>query len=203
MHAVCWPPDVASLAALREKVDQLKILAPQAIIGVSVGVQQIKLDLPAVIASGAELVAIRTENWPAQHADQLAACVAWVRDQLDAAPQGAPYLLVVPPDEASGTDFVKLLALGADLIAVDLLCAELMQPPIVARTAADWAAVNLGVATIASDQREPELDLASLEESLVSLRGLVEQSGVGNVTDLNRSHLVSFGCEIPGVRTIL
>lgn len=203
MHAVSWPPDVASLDALKEKVDQLKILAPQAIVGISIGVQQIKLDLPAVIATGAELVAIRAENWPAQHAAQLAACVAWVRDQLDVAPHGAPYLLVVPPDEATGTDYVKLLALGADLIAVDLFCAELMQPPAVTRTAADWAAVNLGVTTMASDKREPELDLASLEESLVSLRGIVEQSGVGSVTDLNRSHLVSFGYEIPGVRKVL
>ncbi len=199
MNAVCWPPDVASRTKLSGKVSQLRSLAPEAIVCVSIGPDHLQEDLPLIMDSGAQMVALRMENWPAHYADLFARRIASTRDLLERSQTDKLALMVIPPASIDVEDYVKILALGADLVAVDGLCISAMREPKRDVSVADWAAVTLGVATAPVLEPEPEIDLAMLAENLQSLRSVVELTGVGSVTDLQRKHLVSFGLALPGV----
>lgn len=194
-----WPPDVQSVATLPRKVSQLRQLAPSAAICVSMGADWLENGLPVVARSKADMMAIRADDWPAAHAAPLAALIVAVRRWLDANQGGSIHLIVVPPPAIDADDVVKLLALGADLVAVDGWCSKMMERSDAA-AADDWAVATLGVSTRHTADAVSDIETTILQDRLTRLAALVESTGVATVAELSPQHLIALSPGIPGVR---
>lgn len=199
MPAMLWPPDVRALDRLPDKIAELRQLAPTAAISISLGTDALESGLPRVLQSGAEILAIRADDWPQADTAQLAARIAHTRQWLDANEGKKVRMIVVPPPSAGAMDCVKVLALGADMVAVDGWCDAIMQqhPKVVTE---DWAAATLGVSTRPAPAPVPDVDTAVLRSHIDRMAALIESTGVAHVSELGPQHLVSTGPTIPGVR---
>lgn len=223
MESLAWPPDVADLEQLPAKLKQLRELAPQAAISISIDAYRAKFDLPALLRSTPDLITLRADTWPGTHPQALAELITQAADlmsetgrptALAGSPDamgsvGAthagltrPSLALVPPPGVSELDVVKLLALGVQVIAIDGWCKALIQPERKHMTSAQWAAANLGVVTDAVD-REDQIDLATLHARIDLVRQWVEAAGVGSLAGLGRQHLATYGLPLAGVRNVL
>ncbi|WP_164104094.1 hypothetical protein [Candidatus Laterigemmans baculatus] len=202
-----WPPDVRTLEELPGKVAELRQLAPAAAIGISLGLDSLELGLPIVRDAKAEILTIRADDDLQRDATtanggsstahlsaarSLANCVARTRRWLDAHGGRQIRLIVVPPSEADAGDCVKLLALGAAVVAVDGWCKPLLAPrPPEAND--DWAAATLGVSTRPAAPATPEVDTAELQSRIERMIALVESTGVASLSELGPEHVREWG----------
>lgn len=194
-----WPPDVASIDKLPTKISQLRQLAPSAAICVSLETSSLDRGLPIVVRSQAELLAIRADDWSPAYGKQLAGVIVSTRKWLNANSPIPVRLVVVPPPSITADDVVKLLALGADMVAVDSWCGLLMDRSP-SEEADDWAVATLGVSTRPATDAAPSLKTAAIEERLGRITALVESMGVASVTELNLQHLIALDAGIPGMK---
>lgn len=118
-----FPPDVASMEHLAVKLDQLRSLAPQAAVFVTLGPWHLPQDLTAVIASQPDGVILRLDELNADGID-LACLTRQTRRLVDQA-GGAHLPLWIVPGPISVDDAAKLVALGASAVAIDGWCDEL------------------------------------------------------------------------------
>jgi hypothetical protein len=206
IHALNWPPDVADRDALAGKLSQLRALAPDAIIGVTIEACWVERNLQWIIDSGVELVTILAADWPTSQPQGLAHLIVRVADQLSETARQAGHeparLMIVPPDAITVLDVIKLLALGADLVAVDGWCRNLFEVRREGLSASDWAAINLGVLSTDLVNEENNIDFTDLENRLSMLRQTYEEMGISEVGELNRDHLVCYSEAIPGIRSM-
>lgn len=194
-----WPPDVATTEKLAGKVSQLRHLAPAAAICVSLGADSLHTGLPIVARSKADLLAIRADHWPAANGAQLAGLILAARRWLNTNDGGAIRLIVVPPPTIDADDVVKLLALGANAVAVDGWCRKILARSSSA-AADEWAAATLGVNPRTAADAIAKVETVALEERLARIAALVESTGVASVAELGPQHLLAFDSEVPGVR---
>lgn len=194
-----WPPEVATVEKLPSKISQLRQVAPMAGICISLDAGSLDAGLPLASRCQADVVAVRADDWPSAHAAQLAALVLLTRQRLDAAGRSATRLVIVPPPAVTADDVVKLLALGADVVAVDGWCRPAMERSPTA-VADDWAAATLGVRTRTATDAVLQVETAALQAELGRVVSLVESTGVASVSKLCPQHLTSLDPAIPGVR---
>lgn len=204
MNATHWPPDVSAKPNLARKIQQLRCLNERALISISMEACWIEENLEWIIDSGADIVTLMAADWPEDRARELAQLVVRTVDRLpelqaktSALAQNASALetvklMVVPPSVVSALDVVKLLALGANMVAVDGWCREFLQVRRQGISASDWAAVNLGVRSDGLASDEDTLELAPLESRLALLRETLESLDVTDVGELNRGHLIDY-----------
>lgn len=218
MNATHWPPDVGEKKNLINKVRQLKNLNAKALISISVDACWMDESLEWMLESGVDIVTLMASEWPEDRARELAQLVVRTADrlaELESKPPadsnsssrlGAVKLMVVPPSVISALDVVKLLALGANLVAVDGWCREFLKVRRQGLSAADWAAINLGVRSAELANEAESLEMAPLESRLALMRETLESLNVTDICELGREHLVDFstvaGDHISGVRSI-
>ncbi|MEZ6092023.1 MAG: hypothetical protein R3C05_29260 [Pirellulaceae bacterium] len=117
-----WPPDVAAPDRLRRKIDQLRVLAPQAAVFVAISPFHLQSDLANVLVAKPDGVILRFDLDPTSLstgyliAMQTAACRTMI-DQSDA----ANTTMWVAAPTMTALDLVKLLALGAAAVSIDYL----------------------------------------------------------------------------------
>ncbi len=129
--ATTMPPDVISLDELGSKILQLRKLAPSAAVFVSVGPFRVANEIQRLLRPTDDLqrhpdgIIVRLDQ--AQLAPlQLAQQTRRIRKCLDSMERKAfPFWLV--PGSISADDAARLVALGADAIAVDRWCDVLVQ----------------------------------------------------------------------------
>jgi hypothetical protein len=125
-----FPPDVVSLETLGPKIIQLRKLSPESAIFVSLGPFRLRQELPRLLGkqhSGDTLpdgVIIRMDLATLSPL-QLAQQILGARDIIDNAGRPNLPLWVVPP-EITADDAAKMIALGADAVAVDSWCQEIV-----------------------------------------------------------------------------
>lgn len=198
MATMHWPPDVRALDRLPAKVAELRQLAPAAAICISLGTEGLELGLPLVLDSGADVLAIRADDWSPSEGSQseasqssgaqLAACITRTRQWLNTHDGRRVRMIVVPPPAVDAMDCVKILALGADMVAVDGWCTPILQPRPKAMTE-DWAATTLGVSTRPPPAATPEVDTAGLRSRIDHMAALIESTGAASVSELGSQHL--------------
>lgn len=113
-----FPPDVEDLRGLAAKIDQLRSLAPNAAVILSVTPEWLRENRPGFLACGADALLVRASQVCMQPL-HLAAFVRQI-----AAMETDREIWLAPPrwsmDEAASVDdCVKLIALGASAIAID------------------------------------------------------------------------------------
>ncbi len=129
--AATFPPDVMSLDQLGSKILQLRKLAPAAAIFVSVGPFRVADEIRRLLASRTkdkrslpDGLVVRLDQaalTPLQLAEQTQS----IRASVDAVGETELPLCIVP-GEVTADDAAKLVALGADSVAVDSWCDELV-----------------------------------------------------------------------------
>ena len=138
--AATFPPDVVSMEHLASKLNQLRVLAPEALVLVSIGPYRLEAELPRLLAAMPDGVILCLDQISLDGL-QLAALTKRTRDLMDhAGASGVP--LWVVPGEISADDAVKLIALGAAAIGVDAWCDPLLTDTVHRRHAD--AAARLG-----------------------------------------------------------
>ncbi len=120
LPAATLPPDVASIDHLASKLDQLRLLAPEAALFVSLGPVRIDEELPRVAAASPDGVVLRLDGFPLDGIT-LASMTRRARETLTrhASPETA---LWVVPGPLAPADAVKLIELGANAVAIDTWC---------------------------------------------------------------------------------
>ncbi|XZE54010.1 hypothetical protein SH139x_005792 [Planctomycetaceae bacterium SH139] len=200
LDALCWPPDVAEVGKLGGKVEQLRALNPTALVAVSIEAYRAATDLARILPAKPDLICLRADRWPADQAVAFLQVVAATADRLQQVESSAVKLAVIPPPDTDEQDIVKLLALGADLVAIDHWCRDLITPAKRRQSSAEWAAANLGVVTTAADQQTADIDLTLLVQRIAKTQQWIEAAGAGGVAELNRKFLVNYtGSALPGV----
>ena len=122
--AASFPPDVEGLEKLKGKLNQLRLLAGDAAVFVSMAPYRLNEELPAVLSSQPDGVILRLNELDLS-ALELAHCVKQTRAMMD--DQQCEHLpLWVVPGEVSAADVAKLIALGANAVAIDSWCEELV-----------------------------------------------------------------------------
>jgi hypothetical protein len=210
MNAMHWPPDISSKDKLCKKIHQLRILSAPAILGVSVEAAHVSQNLDWLVDSGADFLTIVASDWPETEAMALARLIAGVSDRLQEHGRdglGPVRLMVVPPSEVTVLDVIKLLSLGADLVAVDGWCREFLEVRKVGLGAADWAETALGVRSSALVNEENAIDFTPLESRLALLRETLDGMGIADVGELGRQQLINYSHDpamrMRGVREVL
>lgn len=194
-----WPPDVPTTDKLPGKISQLRLLAPSAAICVSLDAGSLDAGLPLIVRCQADVLALRADDWAPAHAAQLAGLVTLTRHWLDANGRNTVGVIIVPPPAITADDAVKLLALGADMVAVDGWCGSAMERSPAA-AADDWAAATLGVRTRTATDAISQVETTALQAQLARVVSLVESIGVASVSELSPQHLITLDPAIPGVR---
>lgn len=143
--AATFPPDVASMAELNGKVDQLRCLAPESAIFASVQPTDLENDLPGLLEAQLDGVILRVDRFPLDGLS-LARLVQKSRSILDSQRPGIP--LWVVPGAVTTDDAAKIIALGATGVAIDSWCRELFEIDL-SRPAS--AAQRLGLADASTD----------------------------------------------------
>ena len=146
-----FPPDVDSMETLGFKLEQLRWLSPEAAIFVSLGPHRLGTELKAVLSTRPDGVILRLDELDLSGL-QLAQTVQGTRRGMDLL--GAEKLpLWIVPGTITPDDAVKLVALGANGIAIDRWCDEIMEQAIVAQQSAP----TLGGYSSISSSREGEI----------------------------------------------
>ncbi len=121
-----FPPDVVSMHQLGSKLDQLRMLSPDAAVFVSIGPWRLQQELTAVLANRPDGVILRLDELTCGSDDamELAALTKHARRLADhvASPQ---FPLWIVPGSISVPDAAKLIALGASAVAIDQWCDSL------------------------------------------------------------------------------
>jgi hypothetical protein len=120
-----FPPDVTSMEHLAIKLDQLRMLAPEAVVFVTIGAWHLTRELTAVIRSQPDGLILRLDQLDADGLD-LAFLTRQARALADRA-GGAHLPLWVVPGAITVDDAVKLIALGASAVAIDRWCDRLCE----------------------------------------------------------------------------
>ena len=122
--AASFPPDVDGMENLDGKLRQLRVLAADAAVFVSISPFRVIDELAAVLKSRPDGIILRLNELDLEALD-LAQFVQQTRCLMD--DQGAGHVpLWVVPGKISVDDAVKLIALGANAVAVDSWCQELV-----------------------------------------------------------------------------
>lgn len=204
MRSVAWPPDVASWEKIAGKVSQLRSLAPQAAMAISIDARRLPQALAPLADTSADLIGIFAEQWPLEQTEVLVRLIAEAIDHFAVDPsRSRPSLFVVPPAGLTVVDCLKLLALGVKLVAIDGWCHGLLEPTRqTAPSAAQWAATALGVSTEVFGEKEAAIDLRQLDRALEELQLWGAFLGINAVENLNRDFLVSYRPGIPGIKSL-
>ena len=121
--AATFPPDVASMHHLGTKLDQLRMLSPQAAVFVSVGPWRLEQELTAVLANRPDGVILRLDELAGGNGDamELAVLTRLARRPSDrnVSPEFRRWSV---PGPISVDDAAKLIALGASAVAIDQWC---------------------------------------------------------------------------------
>ncbi|WP_182866727.1 hypothetical protein [Stieleria mannarensis] len=120
-----FPTDVVSLKQAQTKLDQLRLLAPTAVVFVSIDCYRLEEEIAAALIAQPDGLIVRM-NQPEIEGLQLAALVTRARQLMDEHQCGEKPLWVVP-GEVSSRDVAKLIALGASAVAIDAWCTPLVQ----------------------------------------------------------------------------
>lgn len=132
-----FPPDVPSLSRLDRKLEQLRQLAVQAAVFVSMGSHRLKDELPAILDARPDGVILRLDDIQLSGL-QLAEVTVLARQMIDSHAHSVP--LWVVPGPITADDAAKLLALGASAIAIDSWCDEVVNEASQAHQAASSTA---------------------------------------------------------------
>lgn len=158
--AASFPPDVDGLSKLEGKLKQLRLLAENAAVFVSIAPHRLNEELPAVLSCQPDGVILRLNELDLSSLE-LAHCVKQTRVMMDQ--QQCEHLpLWVVPGEISSTDAAKLMALGANAVAIDSWCQELVDE---VRDAQQSAASNSGYTSLAAPKTQEWVDWVEYELS--------------------------------------
>jgi hypothetical protein len=122
--AASFPPDVDGMENLGGKLRQLRLLAAEAAVFVSLSPYRLMDELTAVLKNQPDGIILRLDELDLD-ALALAQFVQQTRCMMDDQGSGHVPLWVVP-GKISVDDAVKLIALGANAVAVDSWCQELV-----------------------------------------------------------------------------
>ncbi|KAA5540068.1 hypothetical protein FYK55_22425 [Roseiconus nitratireducens] len=131
-----FPPDVVSLKQLAVKLDQLRMLAPTAAVLVSIGPFHLEEEISSALVSQPDGLIIRFDEARLSGLE-LAGQVRRVRQLMDEHQAGDLPLWVVP-GPISADDVVKLIALGANAVAVDSWCNALVDQVVESMSASAY-----------------------------------------------------------------
>lgn len=151
--AASFPPDVEGLNKLEGKLNQLRLLAADAAVFVSIAPHRLIEELPAVLRSQPDGVILRLNELDLS-ALELAHCVKQTRAMMDEQQHERLPLWVVP-GEISANDAAKLIALGANAVAIDSWCQELVNE---VRDAQQNAASNSGYSSLSTPNTQEWVD---------------------------------------------
>jgi len=115
--AASFPPDVDCLSNLGGKLSQLRLLAEDAAVFVSIAPHRLNDELPAVLAAQPDGIILRLNELDLS-ALELAQSVKQTRCMMDEQQCGHVPLWVVP-GKITADDAAKLIALGANAVAID------------------------------------------------------------------------------------
>lgn len=144
-----FPPDLVSMQHLGTKLDQLRMLSPDAAVFVSIGPWHLEKELIAVATSQPDGVILRLDELTNSDRDgmELAVLTQHARQLMDRA--GFPQTpLWIVPGAISADDAAKLIALGASAVAIDDWCNDLWE---LAKNQDRSAAARLGYASMSSN----------------------------------------------------
>ncbi len=122
--AASFPPDVDGLQNLGGKLRQLRKLAQNAAVLVSISPHRLNTDLPAVLANQPDGVVLRFDELNLTGLE-LAHAVQQTRRMMEDQQCGHLPLWIVP-GMITVDDAAKLMALGATAVAIDSWCKELI-----------------------------------------------------------------------------
>ncbi|MCD0462522.1 hypothetical protein [Roseiconus lacunae] len=122
--ASTFPADMITVQQAKTKLDQLRRLAPQAAILLSVTPYRLEDELSAALQSNPDGIILCLDR-PEFEGLQIAAIVSSTREFLRRKNHAQLPLWVVPGD-VSADDVSKLIALGATAVAVDSWCSPLV-----------------------------------------------------------------------------
>ena len=122
--AASFPPDVDGMEKLGGKIRQLRMLASDAVVLVSISPHRLVDELHEVLKSQPDGIILRLNELDLDPLD-LARFVQKTRGMMDDLAYGHLPLWIVP-GEISADDAVKLIQLGANAVAVDSWCRELV-----------------------------------------------------------------------------
>ncbi len=151
--AASFPPDVEGLGNLEGKLKQLRLLAGDAAVFVSMGPHRLNEELPAVLCSQPDGVIVRLNELDLS-ALELAHCVKQTRAMMNEL-QCEHLPLWVVPGEISVADAAKLIALGANAVAIDSWCEELVNE---VRDAQQNAASTSGYSSLSAPNTQEWVD---------------------------------------------
>ncbi len=180
--AMLFPPEWRTLADVKQKVTQLRLLGQAAIV-LSADVEHLALVLPHLVDAGLDGLIIRTSGDPLE-ALQLATQLCQVhRMQL--------WKWLVASEPLSAEDYVKCLALGASAIAIDWLAnTVLAEGETVGLSPAELEAVRFGYTMVGNSQERFNQAAEQVIGSYAAqIRGLIQRCGVGSLTALNSASL--------------
>jgi len=156
--AASFPPDVDGVENLAGKFNQLRLLAGDAAVFVSIAPHRLNEELPAVLKNQPEGIILRLNELNLS-ALELAHCVKQTRGMMDEQQSGHVPLWVVPGN-ISADDAVKLIALGANAVAIDSWCQELISE---VRDAQQNAASNSGYSSLSGPKTQDWVEWVEYE----------------------------------------
>jgi hypothetical protein len=157
--AGAFPFDVASAKQFPNKVEQLRRLAPAAAVMLSIRPFRLAEELAIAAGASPDGVILRMDD-PEFEPLELAGLVRRARDLLSNK-HGCDLPLWVVPGEISPRDAAKLIALGADAVAIDAWCEPVVDEAVEALQATSYqSTVRREIAAIVTDLLWPKLDLA-------------------------------------------
>lgn len=120
--AMNLPPDVPDALGLASKLEQLRRLAPQAAVMISIGPEWLESELDLVLAAKPDALLVRMHDVRADGLT-LASMLCGVKSRISESGANIPIWLTPPHGPADEhftvDDAVKLIALGASAIAID------------------------------------------------------------------------------------
>lgn len=201
MQAIHWPPDVDSISSLSCKVTQLRLIAPQASICISLDAYHAPQVIQQIVAADPDTVGIYAASWPVEHIDSLIDLIVGISDFLRSGTRRR-FLLVVPPPQINTIDCMKLLALGSDIIAIDGWCESTFAEPSKNVSSSQWAANTLGITGVSlGPEPQARIDFSHIEQNIEFLRRLAHSMGLAEITQIDRSYLRSYSDKIRRLHT--
>lgn len=156
--AASFPPDVDGMEKLGGKIRQLRMLAPDAVVLVSISPHRLVDELHEVLKSQPDGIILRLNELDLDPLD-LARFVQKARGMMDDLAYGHLPLWIVP-GEISADDAVKLIQLGANAVAVDSWCRELVDE---IRDAQQNASAGSGYSSYSSSSVQTWIDWVEYE----------------------------------------
>lgn len=156
--AASFPPDVGTFDDLRFKFGQLRLLAPNAAVVVSLNSHRLVTELGAVLRNSPDGVILRLDELQLSGLE-LARTVQQTRRWMDE--QNSEHVpLWIVPGEVSVDDVVKLIALGASAVAVDSWCDEIIDQAIALQNS---STSSRGYPSLSASHDRQLVDLIELE----------------------------------------